>query len=351
MICISVSHALVDAASIGQFMLAWSAAFSSAKGGAGADGIADATASSGAAASTAAPTYEQSFLPPSVGFGEPPLPFEGVVPEVWNRVHRPFVMPAIKPYECWFSVWVRSTDEVEAMKEKFKATLAASSHFSTNDVVVDEVAELLQETNATLLMDCRPALKQPGFFGCALVALDFEIDSTGPGKMASEIRSVLQDPSIRTEGFVKWKLGRGVGKSGGILANSWTRAFDLDGMSFGIAPADGPVAASPGPRSPQQSRCEGVMLGEPFCKSRASAFAAMGLKYMIALPHSTPGARPHPPIPRRAPEALAELRTRTKIGARGAEAVFFCTIPGCVNTPDFGDNGVTRGGQGGPDLA
>merc|ERR1740121_3226798 len=159
-----------------------------------------------------------------------------------------------------------------------------SSPLSTNDVIVGEVAEMLQETNATLLMDCRHALKQPGFFGCALVSLDFEVDSTEPGKMASEIRSALQDPSIRTEGFVKWKLGRGVGKSGGILANSWVRAFDLNGISFGAAPADGSSAVSPGSEL-LRSRCEAVMLGEPFCKARAGAFAGMGLKYMIALPH------------------------------------------------------------------
>jgi len=284
LICVSVSHALVDATSIGQLMLEWSSAFSSVRGDAGAEGSAETITTSGTSVSTVEPTYEHSFLPPSVSFGEPPLPFDGEVPEVWNRVHRPFVMPAIKPYECWISVWARSKEEVEAMKTKHKTTSTIPSPLSTNDVIVGEVAEMLQETNVTLLMDCRPALNQPGFFGCALVALDFEVNSAEPGKMASEIRSVLQDPSIRTEGFVTWKLGRGVGKSGGILANSWVRAFDLDAISFGVAPAAGPFAVSSGSRT-SQSCCEAVMLGEPFCEARAGAFAGMGLKYMIALPH------------------------------------------------------------------
>eukprot|EP00929_Paragymnodinium_shiwhaense_P016671 TRINITY_DN125228_c0_g1_i1.p1 TRINITY_DN125228_c0_g1~~TRINITY_DN125228_c0_g1_i1.p1 ORF type:complete len:454 (-),score=48.66 TRINITY_DN125228_c0_g1_i1:68-1228(-) len=243
LIALSVSHGLVDARCIGIFLEDWLRTLEGIK------------------VDHAPFTYDQSFFPKQAQFGQAPLVSSESIPGEWNKVHRPFEMPTPTPYDPQCTVYRRTCDDMQVGQDQPK--------LSTNDLICGDVAKTCKVNQLSLVMETRHILKQPEFFGCAIMTLDFEAEA--PQDFPALIRSVL--PAVRSPEFVAWKLGQGPGKTGGAIVNSWVRAFELDKLGSG-----------------DRVKCHAVMLGETFCKARGCAFAGYGVKYALVLPMREPAA-------------------------------------------------------------
>lgn len=240
LIALSISHGLVDASSIGVFMEDWMLSVE------------------GLPSSRSPPIYDPSFFPALGKFGQSPLVGSEHIPESWKKVHRPFEMPKPAPYKPHCITYHRGKGYFDTRYGAF----TDGEKLSKNDMLTGDVCEISQTGQCTLIMETRNILEQPNFFGCAILGLDFEAER--PDQIPILIRKTL--PELRTKEFVAWKLGQGPGKSGGVVMNSWVRAFDLNKIGAGSI------------------KCHAVMLGEPFAKARGAMFSGYGVKYAIALP-------------------------------------------------------------------
>lgn len=300
-LAISLNHGLCDAVGIGMFLNAWADAY---RGGSGERDV----------------SHERlAHVPPSPGFGEPPLSSSEGIPDVFRELHHaPDSVPAL-PVEPMqrpvHACIVKAAEEIAGLKSVCDEVAGGDggasgcglmSGVSTNDVTCAELVCALglqaERVPVSMVIEYRGLVGAPNVFSNVWTTAEFYPRNSLAA--AADIRKLVKH--AQTKEFLEWHLGQSMNGMNmawkpKIFMNTWMKAFKLSDLTF----------AAP---------CVDVSLGAPMMEARAAGTVPQGCCYCIVLPQTDGGLKAHAIMPEAAAERIREVGAEVTTSPVGGSA-------------------------------